>query len=241
MADQEKTLSSDSKTSPIKSKRAPRKLGENAPTKQEPKPFTPKQDPYSNQEPEKELNSQEEQQEERPEPEPEPELEQKRSRRRGPRPSRSYSRESDIDSIHRSDIDSQPQPQQHQRTRRRRQPQQELQKQEDKAGNALSGLGGVDQAGELVQNTAGKAVSGVTDSTGKAVGGVLGGGKKDVKEENNDGGRDEQLRLRLDINLDIEIELKAKIHGDLTIGLLSVSPSFLFSPHFEAQKITLTI
>jgi hypothetical protein len=29
------------------------------------------------------------------------------------------------------------------------------------------------------------------------------------------------LRLRLDINLDIEVQLKAKIHGDLTLGLLN--------------------
>jgi hypothetical protein len=29
--------------------------------------------------------------------------------------------------------------------------------------------------------------------------------------------------LRLDLNLDIEIQLKAKIHGDLTLGLLYVS------------------
>jgi hypothetical protein len=27
--------------------------------------------------------------------------------------------------------------------------------------------------------------------------------------------------LRLDLNLDIEVQLKAKIHGDLTLGLLN--------------------
>jgi hypothetical protein len=27
--------------------------------------------------------------------------------------------------------------------------------------------------------------------------------------------------LRLELNLDIEIQLKAKIHGDLTLGLLN--------------------
>ncbi|KAL4863029.1 hypothetical protein BDV12DRAFT_34315 [Aspergillus spectabilis] len=32
---------------------------------------------------------------------------------------------------------------------------------------------------------------------------------------------DNGLKLRLDLNLDIEIELKAKIHGDLTLALLS--------------------
>jgi hypothetical protein len=34
------------------------------------------------------------------------------------------------------------------------------------------------------------------------------------------------LRLRLDLNLDIEVQLKAKIHGDLTLGLLYVSSSY---------------
>lgn len=46
-------------------------------------------------------------------------------------------------------------------------------------------------------------------------------------EKEDDGGKGEQLRLRLEINLDIEIQLKAKIHGDLTIGLLYVSPLLL--------------
>ena len=54
----------------------------------------------------------------------------------------------------------------------------------------------------------------------------LGGGKKGKKEGDGeeDEGKGEQLRLRLEINLDIEIQLKAKIHGDLTIGLLCVFP-----------------
>ena len=47
--------------------------------------------------------------------------------------------------------------------------------------------------------------------------------------EEEDGGKGEQLRLRLEINLDVEIQLKAKIHGDLTIGLLYVSPSSFLS------------
>lgn len=46
-------------------------------------------------------------------------------------------------------------------------------------------------------------------------------------EGEEDGGKGEQLRLRLEINLDVEIQLKAKIHGDLTIGLLYVLPSIL--------------
>ncbi|GKZ20846.1 hypothetical protein AbraIFM66951_009165 [Aspergillus brasiliensis] len=36
------------------------------------------------------------------------------------------------------------------------------------------------------------------------------------KEEEDTG-----LKLRLELNLDIEVELKAKIHGDLTLALLS--------------------
>ncbi|OJI96583.1 hypothetical protein ASPVEDRAFT_35976 [Aspergillus versicolor CBS 583.65] len=32
---------------------------------------------------------------------------------------------------------------------------------------------------------------------------------------------EEGLKLKLDINLDIEVELKARIHGDLTLALLS--------------------
>ncbi|KAL2853307.1 hypothetical protein BJY01DRAFT_207271 [Aspergillus pseudoustus] len=32
---------------------------------------------------------------------------------------------------------------------------------------------------------------------------------------------DNGLKLRLELNLDIELELKAKIHGDLTLALLS--------------------
>jgi hypothetical protein len=87
-----------------------------------------------------------------------------------------------------------------------------------------------------VQNTAGNALNGVTGSAGKAVGGVLGGGQK---EEKDDGGRDEQLRLRLDLNLDIEIQLKAKIHGDLTLGLLSVLPFFLLPPTRSFQDLYL--
>ena len=59
---------------------------------------------------------------------------------------------------------------------------------------------------------------------------LLGGGKKGGKqgEGEEDEGKGEQLRLRLEINLDVEIQLKAKIHGDLTIGLLCV-PSRTFA------------
>jgi hypothetical protein len=74
-----------------------------------------------------------------------------------------------------------------------------------------------------VQNTAGDAVGQVGDTAGKALGGLTGGGgqqqQQGGKQEEEGGG--EQLRLRLELNLDIEIQLKAKIHGDLTLGLLN--------------------
>jgi hypothetical protein len=106
--------------------------------------------------------------------------------------------------------------------RRRQRPQMQQQQQQDGGPlGGLGGLGGVNQVGDLVQNTAGNAVNGVTGSAGKAVGGLLGGNK-----EEKDDGRDEQLRLRLDLNLDIEVQLKAKIHGDLTLGLLYVLSPF---------------
>ena len=68
----------------------------------------------------------------------------------------------------------------------------------------------------MVQNTAGNAVNSVGNTAGQALGGPTSGGKQE------DDGKDksEQLRLRLELNLDIEIQLKAKIHGDLTLGLL---------------------
>ena len=66
-----------------------------------------------------------------------------------------------------------------------------------------------------MQNTAGSAVNTVGDTAGKALGGLTGG----KKEDEGDGNK-EQLRLRLELNLDIEVQLKAKIHGDLTLGLL---------------------
>jgi hypothetical protein len=57
----------------------------------------------------------------------------------------------------------------------------------------------------------------VGDTAGKALGGLTGGGGG---EEEGGDSKGEQLRLRLELNLDIEIQLKAKIHGDLTLGLL---------------------
>ena len=65
--------------------------------------------------------------------------------------------------------------------------------------------------------------SGATDKVGKTLGGLTGGGKKSGEEgeDEEDGGGQDQLRLRLELNLDVEIQLKAKIHGDLTLGLLN--------------------
>ncbi|KAF2432047.1 hypothetical protein EJ08DRAFT_550260, partial [Tothia fuscella] len=72
----------------------------------------------------------------------------------------------------------------------------------------------VGSATDVVQNTAGNTVNQAGDTAGKAVGGLTGGEKKEGESKG------EQLRLRLELNLDIEIQLKAKIHGDLTLGLL---------------------
>jgi hypothetical protein len=86
-----------------------------------------------------------------------------------------------------------------------------------------------------VNNTAGKALG----KPQEALGGLLknkGGGKED-EEGGEDPGENEQLRLRLDINLDIEVQLKAKIHGDLTLGLLYVYPSPCEATANPSQKL----
>ncbi|KIW12570.1 tRNA modification GTPase TrmE [Exophiala spinifera] len=87
----------------------------------------------------------------------------------------------------------------------------------DEVGETVNGV--VDGAGNLVNDTAGKALS----KPHEALGGLLKskGGKQGAEGE-KDEGENEQLRLRLDLNLDIEVQLKAKIHGDLTLGLLYV-------------------
>ena len=77
-----------------------------------------------------------------------------------------------------------------------------------------------DTAGD-VTDQAGQAVGGAKDQVGKTVGGLTGGGKKGEGKEGEDGGKGEQLRLRIELNLDLEIQLKAKINGDITIGLLN--------------------
>ncbi|KAH7118467.1 hypothetical protein EDB81DRAFT_861947 [Dactylonectria macrodidyma] len=40
------------------------------------------------------------------------------------------------------------------------------------------------------------------------------------QQGDDDGGKNDTLRLRLDLNLDLEIQLKARIHGDLELALL---------------------
>jgi hypothetical protein len=161
--------------------------------------------------------------EDKPQPEPEPEPSPRRRNRRS-RPTRRVQRyhdPEDTEEIARSDMDGQQGHQQAGRRNRTRSGPSKRQFQQQQAGGPLGGIGDVGNTvsgtTDMVQNTAGKAVNGVTDSAGKALGGVLGGGQKD-----EDGGKDEQLRLRLDLNLDIEVQLKAKIHGDLTLGLLYV-------------------
>jgi hypothetical protein len=146
--------------------------------------------------------------------EPEPRLQKAVSRRRQ---SRGRGRKggpdySDGESVTRSDVSATG-------GRRNRQ----RQRAAKRGGGPLDGItenvpGGefVNGAGNMVQNTAGNAVNSVGNTAGQALGGLTGGGKQE------DDGKDksEQLRLRLELNLDIEIQLKAKIHGDLTLGLL---------------------
>ena len=71
-------------------------------------------------------------------------------------------------------------------------------------------------ATDMVQNTAGNAVGQVGNTVGGLTKGLSGGGGGEEEES-----KGEQLRLRLELNLDIEVQLKAKIHGDLTLGLLN--------------------
>jgi hypothetical protein len=66
-----------------------------------------------------------------------------------------------------------------------------------------------------VHDVGSKAISSAGNTAGRALGEVVGVSQGEQK------GKEEQLRLRLDLNLDIEVQLKAKIHGDLTLQLLS--------------------
>ena len=92
----------------------------------------------------------------------------------------------------------------------------------DEVGETVNGV--ADGAGDLVNDTAGKALSKPTEALGGLLGNKKKGGQQQGggEEEEKDEGENEQLRLRLDLNLDIEVQLKAKIHGDLTLGLLCV-------------------
>lgn len=74
-----------------------------------------------------------------------------------------------------------------------------------------------------VGQTAGGVVGGVTNTLGNVAGQAV----------DNNGGKSDTLRLRLDLNLEVEITLKAKIHGDLELALLYVSP-FSFLLHYPA-------
>jgi len=158
------------------------------------------------------------------EAEPEPQQQKSRqasqSRRRQSRGRGRKGQESDTESVARSDASA---------NGGRRQRQRQKKQGGGGGGGPLDDItenvpGGdaVGGAGEMVQNTAGQAVDQVGNTAGNALGGLTGGQKQGGGEEDDDGGKGEQLRLRLELNLDIEIQLKAKIHGDLTLGLLYV-------------------
>ncbi|KAK5447893.1 mitochondrial splicing system protein [Exophiala xenobiotica] len=171
-------------------------------------------------------------------PAPQPKMEQQ-SRSKSRQASRGRGRgssqpPSDTDSAYRSDV-SQKGKRNRNRNRGKAQAQSQSQS-EGKDGGLLGGGGGpldsVDEVGETVNGVADGAGDLVNDTAGKALskphealGGLLGNkkGGKEGEEGGEDPGENEQLRLRLDINLDIEVQLKAKIHGDLTLGLLPCS------------------
>ena len=92
----------------------------------------------------------------------------------------------------------------------------------DEVGETTSGaLDKVQDTAGGATDQAGQAVGGAKDQVGKTVGGLTGRGKKGEGKKGKDGGKGEQLRLRIELNLDLEIQLKAKINGDVTIGLLN--------------------
>jgi hypothetical protein len=86
-------------------------------------------------------------------------------------------------------------------------------------------LDAVDEVGDTMNGVADGAGNDTVGRTAskphEALGGLL-KTKKGEKEGGDDKDENEQLRLRLDLDLDIEVQLKAKIHGDLTLGLLYV-------------------
>jgi hypothetical protein len=171
-------------------------------------------------------------------PTPQPKMEQQAQSRSKSRQSRgrgSSAPPSDVDSAYRSDVSQKGGRRNRNRNRGKAQAQSQAQtQQQGKGGGGLLGGGGgpldsvdevgdtvngvADGAGDLVNNTVGNAVS----KPHEALGGLLKKGGNEGEKEGEDPGENEQLRLRLDLNLDIEVQLKAKIHGDLTLGLLSV-------------------
>lgn len=139
---------------------------------------------------------------------------------------------SDTESIPRSDL-SDAQGGRRNRNRNKKPTKEAAPPQTNKSGGGP--LDSLDEVGETtsgavdkVQDTAGgatdkagQAVGGAKDQVGKTVGGLTGGGKKGGGKEGDGKGKGEQLRLRIELNLDLEIQLKAKIRGDITIGLLN--------------------
>jgi hypothetical protein len=153
---------------------------------------------------------------------------------------------SDTDSAYRSDVSQKGN--RRNRNRNRGKAQAQSQAQTEQGGGGGGPLGAVDEVGEtlggvtdgvggLVNDTAGKALSKPTE----ALGGLLSNKKKGGQEgeEEEDAGTNEQLRLRLDLNLDIEVQLKAKIHGDLTLGLLYVVRESTCSKANVSQELVL--
>lgn len=148
--------------------------------------------------------------------EPKPKQQRAPSRRRQSRGrGRKGQLGSDTESVTRSDVSAGGGGRRN-RQRKQKTPQKE-------GGGALDGIAEGLPGGELVNGAAVTVQDTDGDAAGQAgntVGGLtkgLGGSNKGGEEEESKG---EQLRLRLEFNLDIEIQLKAKIHGDLTLGLL---------------------
>jgi len=118
--------------------------------------------------------------------------------------------ESDTESVPRSDTPAAGGRRNRQRQRKGRQSGRQL----ESTTENVPGGEVVNSAGDVVQTTAGHSVDTI-GNTGYVVSGSSGGG------DDKDNETEEQLRLRLELNLDVEVQLKAKIYGDLTLGLLN--------------------
>ncbi|KAG9780795.1 hypothetical protein KCU88_g3618, partial [Aureobasidium melanogenum] len=169
-----------------------------------------------------------------PTPQAQPQKMEQQSRSKSRQASRGRGRPSsqppsDTDSAYRSDVSQKGG--RRNRNRNRGKGQAQAQAQQQGGGGGGGPLDAVDEVGETVNGVvdgAQGAVDNTVGNVGKAVGkphealgGLLHtkGGNED--EDKKDDEENEQLRLRLDLNLDIEVQLKAKIHGDLTLGLLA--------------------